>query len=235
MPELFVDIETAPRMSAAEYAGARARIDSGDLHKDSPDKGLYWAVERGALTPFEGKVILITYKVNDGHVFRIAEWDSGEEGMLRRFYNLVVDLQRGQREEGRLRIIGHNILRFDLFFLYSRMAAHRIDAEKWLHRRLIEGPDIVDFLQVHLALNGLSMKGLRHDVLARAYGLRAKASSGADVVRDYFAEEYERILAYSEAEFVYPEMYARMTGRGLVTRDELAAAIEADEAEGAGS
>ena len=98
MPELFVDIETAPRMSAAEYAGARARIDSGDLHKDSPDKGLYWAVERGALTPFEGKVILITYKVNDGHVFRIAEWDSGEEGMLRRFYNLVVDLQRGQRE-----------------------------------------------------------------------------------------------------------------------------------------
>lgn len=235
VPNLFVDIETAPRMSAAEYLEARARIDAGDLHKDSQDRGLYWAVERGALTPFEGKVILITYRINDGNVFRLAEWDSGEAGMLRRFYNLVGDLQRGsQQEEGRLRIIGHNILRFDLFFLYSRMAAHRIDDEKWLHRKLIEGPDIVDFLQVHLALNGLSMKGLRHDVLARAYGLRTKGASGADIVGDYFAEEYERILAYSEAEFIYPEMYARMAERGLVTRDELAAAIEADEAEAGG-
>ena len=231
MPNLFVDIETAPRMSAAEYLEARARIDAGDLHRDSPDRGLYWAVERGALTPFEGKVILITYKINDGNVFRLTEWDSGEAGMLRRFYNLVGDLQRGPQQEGRLRIIGHNILRFDLFFLYSRMAAHRIDDEKWLHRKLIESPDIVDFLQVHLALNGLSMKGLRHDVLARAYGLRTKGASGGDVVGDYFAEEYERILAYSEAEFIYPEMYAHMAGSGLVTRDELAAAIEADEAE----
>lgn len=228
MPSLFVDIETAPRMTAPEYLEARARIDAGELRKDSPDRGLYWAVERGALSPFEGKVIVITYKVNDGHVFRLTEWDSGEAGMLRRFYNLVGDLQRGAQSD-RLRIIGHNILRFDLFFLYARMAAHRIDDEKWLHRRLLDGPDIVDFLQMHLALNGLSMKGLRHDVLARAYGLDVKGASGADVVRDYFNEEYERILAYSEAEFVYPELYGRITERGLVSSEELAAAVEADE------
>ena len=230
MPNLFVDIETAPRMSAAEYLAARARIDGGELHKDSPDRGLYWAVERGALTPFEGKVIVITYKINDGGVFRLAEWDGGEAGILRRFYNLVGDLQRGPQTD-RLRIIGHNILRFDLFFLYARMAAHHIDAEKWLHRRLLDGPDIVDFLQLHLALNGMSMKGLRHDVLARAYGLDVKGSSGADVVRDYFEEEYERILAYSEAEFVYPEMYSRIAERGLVSREQLEAAIRADEEE----
>lgn len=229
MPNLFVDIETAPRMTAPEYLEARARIDAGELRRDSPDRGLYWAVERGALSPFEGKAIVITYKVNDGHVFRLTEWDSGEAGMLRRFYNLVGDLQRGAQSD-RLRIIGHNILRFDLFFLYARMAAHRIDAEKWLHRRLLDGPDIVDFLQMHLALNGLSMKGLRHDVLARAYGLDVKGASGADVVRDYFNEEYERILAYSEAEFVYPELYGRITERGLVSSEELAAAVEADEA-----
>ena len=230
VPNLFVDIETAPRMSAAEYLAARARIDGGELHKDSPDRGLYWAVERGALTPFEGKVIVITYKINDGSVFRLAEWDGGEAGILRRFYNLVGDLQRGPQTD-RLRIIGHNILRFDLFFLYARMAAHHIDAEKWLHRRLLDGPDIVDFLQLHLALNGMSMKGLRHDVLARAYGLDVKGSSGADVVRDYFEEEYERILAYSEAEFVYPEMYGRIAERGLVSREQLEAAIRADEEE----
>ena len=227
MPNLFVDIETAPNMPAGEYLSARARIDAGDLGRDSQDRGLYWAVERGALTPFEGKAIVITYKVNDGHVFRLTEWDSGEEGMLRRFYNLVGDLQRSARSDW-LRIIGHNILRFDLFFLYARMAAHRIDAEKWLHQKLFERPDIVDFLQLHLAINGLSMRGLRHDVLARAYGLPTKGAAGADVVRDYFNEEYEKILAYSEAEFVYPEMYRRITERGLVTREELQAAIEAD-------
>lgn len=230
MPNLFVDIETAPSMPAAEYLAARARIDAGELGRDSPDRGLYWAVERGALTPFEGKVIVITYKVNDGHVFRLTEWDGGEAGMLRRFYNLVGDLQRSPQDD-RLRIIGHNILRFDLFFLYARMAEHRIDAEKWLHRRLLDGPDVVDFLQLHLALNGLSMKGLRHDVLARAYGLDVKGASGADVVRDYFGEEYDRILAYSEAEFVYPELYERISSGGLVSRERLEAAMRADEEE----
>ena len=57
-----------------------------------------------------------TYKINNGHVFRLKEWEMGEKEMLKKFYDLVVDLQRGSGTD-RLKIIGHNILRFDLFFI----------------------------------------------------------------------------------------------------------------------
>ena len=234
MPDLFVDIETAPDMTHDEYSRTRQEIESGQLTKES-DIGRYWKFEKGGLRPFDGKVILITYRVNDGYVHRLMEWEDGEEAILKKFYFLLKDLQRGSGED-RLRIIGHNILGFDLFFLYSRFRKYGLDEEKWIYQTVINKPEVVDFLQIHLPLNEYNTRGLKHDVLAYAYGLPTKETLGSGEIQHYFQREYDKIIEYSEREFVYPELYAKIRSDGLVSRQRLLESIRwYDGAHGAGN
>ena len=225
MPNLFLDIETAPMFTKEEYFQTKEKIDSGKLDRYSENKDFFWRFDRGGLTPFEGKVILITYKINNGHVFRLKEWEMGEKEMLKKFYDLVVDLQRGMGTD-RLKIIGHNILRFDLFFIYNRMKIHGIEDEKWLHQWIINKPEVIDFLQTHLPLNDFKTKGLKHDVLAHAYGFPVKSTLGSGEIPHYFQENYNKIIEYSEREFIYPELYQKIISEGTITREKLLDSIK---------
>jgi hypothetical protein len=225
MPDLFLDIETAPLFTKEEYFKTKDKIDSGKLDRNSENRDLFWRFDRGGLTPFDGKVILITYKVNNGHVFRLKEWEMGEREMLKKFYDLMVDLQRGGGED-RLKVIGHNILRFDLFFLYNRMKYHNIEDDKWLHQWVINKPEVIDFLQTHLPLNDFKTKGLKHDVLAHAYEFPVKSTQGSGEIPHYFQEDYEKIIEYSEREFIYPELYQKIISKGMITRDTLLKSIK---------
>lgn len=224
MPNLFVDIETAPDMTPDEYFRTRQEVESGQLTKDSEDKDRFWKFERGGLTPFDGKVILITYRVNNGYTHRLKEWEDGEAAILKKFFDLLGDLQRGYGED-RLKIIGHNILGFDLFFLYNRLKLHGIREERWLYQMIINKPEVVDFLQVHMPVNGFNTKGLKHDVIAHAYGFPTKETLGSGEILHYFQKEYGKILEYSEREFVYPELYAKIESGGLVSRQRLQESI----------
>ncbi len=225
MPNLFLDIETAPQFTKEEYFKTKEEIDSGKLNRHSENRDLFWRFDRGGLTPFDGKVILITYKINNGHVFRLKEWEMGEREMLKKFYELLVDLQRGGGED-RLKIIGHNILRFDLFFLYNRMKHHKIEDEKWLHQWVINKPEVIDFLQTHLPLNDFKTKGLKHDVLAYAYEFPVKSTLGSGEILHYFQEDYEKIIEYSEREFIYPELYEKIISKGMITKETLLKSIQ---------
>ena len=225
MPNLFIDIETAPEFSREEYFATKEAVESGKISRQSEERDTYWKYERGGLTPFEGKIILITYKINNGHIFRLKEWEVGEKEILKKFYDLLVDLQKGASED-HLRIIGHNILGFDLFFLYKRMMHHNIKEEKWLYQWIINKPEVLDFLQLHLPLNDYKTKGLKHDVLAYAYGFPVKSTLGSGEILHYFAEEYEKIIKYSEREFIYPELYERIVTDGLVSREKLQESIK---------
>ena len=224
MVDLFLDIETVPDMEAAEYLEATERIRRGDLGPDSEDGHLYWKCTRGALKYAEGRVILITYQVNDAPVRRLKEWESGERAILAKFYTLLQDLQR-HRGEDPLRIIGHNVLGFDIFFLYNRMRMHRLDDETWLHQWVVNGPVAMDLLQMHLPANGMSARGLKHDVLAHAYGLPVKGNQGGDETERYFRGDYSHIIEYSEREFVYPQMFRKIIDGGMVSAETLAESI----------
>ena len=234
MVDLFVDIETVPDFGEEEYLDVRRRIESGEMSRNSKDRDLFWKYERGGLNPFDGKVILIVYRINDAHIFRLKEWEIGEREVLQRFYNVLSDLQRGGGGD-RLRIIGHNILGFDLLFLYSRMCRHGIADEGRIYQRIMNGPAVVDLLQLHLPLNGYRTKGLKHDVLAHAYGLPVKSTQGSGETPHYFQKEYGKIIEYSEREFIYPELFERIRSGGLVSGEALQESIKHyDEVHGAG-
>ncbi len=226
MPNLFLDIETAPEFNTDEFFQTKNAIDSGALDKNSENRDLYWRFERGGLTPFSGKIILITYQINSAHIFRLKEWEIGEREVLKKFYNLIVDLQHGTGED-HLRIIGHNILGFDLFFIYNRMRHHNIEDEKWLYQWLINKPEVIDFLQLHLPLNDLQTKGLKHDVLAKAYGFPVKNTLGSGEALHYYQKEYHKIIEYSDREFIYPQLYQKILSEGLISKERLLDAIKA--------
>lgn len=219
MVDLFLSIETVPDMDAGDYLQAVAKIKSGELGPDSPDGDTYWRCTRGALKHTQGRIALIEYQINGLPVRRLKEWDDGERAILESFYRTLQDLQR-QRDVDPLRIIGHNILSYDIPFLYSRMRLHGLDDDDWLQQWLIGIPLAVDILQVHLARNGMSARGLKHDILAHAYGLPPKGGP-ASLAEAYFLGEYDRIL---ERQFVYPAMFEKMRDR-LVSPEALAESI----------
>jgi len=219
---LFVDIETAPNFeSAEEYFKVRNAVESGQLTQNSPDKGNFWKYKMGSLNPFDGKITLITYQINDGPAKHLKEWETNESKILNEFYSLLVDLNKYRSDEEHLRIIGHNILNFDVFFLHERMKKHFPANEKWIYQWLIRKPEIIDFLQMHLPLNNLQTKGLRHNVLAHAYGFEQKETTGENTIFDYYNKQYDKIIEYSNQEFIYPQLYNKILTSGLVSKEHL--------------
>lgn len=223
MATLFLDIETVPDLDGDEYRRLVRMVDSGELSPEGSPRE-YWQFKKAALSPLDGRVMLITYQVEGAHVHRLKEWEDGEREILQRLFGVVESLQSG-RGDG-LRIVGHNIMRFDLYFLHERMRRHKIADEGRLYRVVLRRPLVVDFLQMHLPLNAMNGKGLKHDVLAHAYGLPTKSTQGSEETEHYFAGEYGRILEYSEREFIYPQLYRMIREGGLVDAETLRRSIE---------
>lgn len=232
MPDIFVDIETVPIYDTAEdFLKVKNAIDSGAIHKDHDDpevRKMYWKKEMGGLNPVEGKIIMITYQVNDGRPWRLAEWKSSESKILKEFYD-VISLHKGSKEDP-LNVIGFNITNFDLPFLFYRSQELKLQNSfsghdsLWLYK-YFHKPTIQDILQIHLPLNNWTRYGLNHNAVAQAYGFPVKTERGVVNAEYYYNKEYEKILKYTEDEFIYPELYKKMK-RKMVTAENLQEAVE---------
>lgn len=227
MPNIFFDIETVPIFSSKEeYFEIKKDIESGIITKESTDREIkdkFWKKELGALNPIEGKIIMITYQVNNGKPWQLMEWKSSEKQILQELYDMF-SLLKGSKEDP-LNIIGFNITNFDLPFVYARCKELEIRTgwnghdPLWLHKK-IHAPTIQDILQIHLPLNDWTRYGLNHNAVAMAYDLPVKNERG-DVNADYYyGEQYDKILEYTKNEFVYPELYRKMK-ESLVSKERL--------------
>lgn len=219
MTNLYIDIETVPDYTSDEYHRLSAQLESGEITKSS-DPATYWKLKRGALSPFEGRVVFIKYQISEnGILHALKEWDTSEADILKKIYNVIADLQHGANTG--MRIVGHNITKFDLPFLYERMCKHDISTRSNLYYKLCMRPLIVDFLLCHLELNKMTAKGLKHDILAHAYGLPTKATQGDSEIKHYFNKEYDKIIEYSKREFIYPKLYSIIDKDGIISREKL--------------
>jgi hypothetical protein len=227
LPNIFIDIETAPIYnSSEEFQSIQKKIDEGTITSDNRDyaiKQQYWKHERGGLNPLEGKIIMITYQVNDNRPWRLAEWKSSEKTILKELYD-VISLHKGNQDDP-LNIIGFNITNFDLPFLYHRSQETQIENgfrgydPLWLYK-YFHAPTIQDILQIHLPLNNWSRYGLNHNAVAMAYDLPTKEERGDVNAGYYYNQEFDKILKYTEDEFIYPQLYQKMK-RKMVTKEKL--------------
>lgn len=232
MPDIFVDIETAPIYATKdEFDSVKKGIENGTIDSSNSDpiiKKQFWKWKKGGLNPFEGKVIMITYQVNNGKPWRLLEWKSSEKMILQEFYD-VISLQKGRKDDP-LNIIGFNIVNFDLPFLYQRSNQLKIENsfnghdQLWLYK-YFHGPTIHDILQLHLPLNNWSRYGLNHNAIAKAYDLPTKDQRGDVNTEYYYNKEYDRILKYTEDEFIYPQLYEKMKNQ-MVSQEKLQECVE---------
>lgn len=235
MTNLFFDIETVPNYNSREdYLSIKEKIQRGIISKEI-NKNLFWKFDKGALNPHEGKIIAITYKIDNSDIVILEEWNSSEKDILQNFFNLIDTLSReGWQKNDPLSLVGLNIVSFDLPFLYERMKQNVIITSSytghdpiWLYKKLFAFP--IDLFQAHLHLNDFDGKGLKHNIICTAYNLNNKNKQGNELTDDYYLERYEEIEKYINEEFVYSELFEKIKNKGLTTKEKIKELIKKQE------
>ncbi len=217
--DLFFDIETVPNFTKERYFELKKLINSGKITSGDD----YYKFRYGALNPYESKIALITYQINDEKPQYLKEWESSEKDILQRFFRVLDERQKLKK----LSVIGFNITSFDMPFLFVRMLENKIDTSwktgfdpKWLFNRLIRFTFAHDLKEIHLPLNDFSGEGLTHDAVAKAYGFPTKDESGQANTERYFTNP-EEIMNYVKKEFIYPQLYKKIISEGLISKERL--------------
>jgi hypothetical protein len=212
---VYLDVETIPdqREGAAEAAAARVKAPSN--YKD-PEKIRAYVAEKGveahaqtALDGTFGQLFAIGWKVGDMRAANIARQSLtdplDEAETLKAFYALLhADLQAygapyGDGGEWRIAFVGHNVVKFDLRYVWQRSVVHGIkptvrlpyDASPYAHTAI----------DLQVLWTGDARENISFDVLCQALGVespKAKhAMSGADVWPRVAAGDWKSVVDYN--------------------------------------
>jgi DNA polymerase elongation subunit (family B) len=191
MGHLFLDIET--------YSS-----------RDEPDS---------SLNPYKNgaKVIVIAYNYYGSFrppgkneikkpVF-LLEWESSEKGILSQFHDF---LRETKARDPHLKIIGFNITKFDLPYLFARMKLLEIAKEEELYELLFR-PFGTDLMQLSAIISAKTRQheqlwGTNHKEACRFFKLQEKEANGLECSRFYENKEYGKILEYCTQEFNFEQL-----------------------------
>jgi len=176
------------------------------------------------------KVLVIAYNYYPGfHAPRpsslkppllLREWESSERSILQRFYNelraildreVYLDRKSGERRCS-LRMVGFNLLKFDLPYLFARMSLHGIDTNARLFDSLLSEPFCTDLYQLSPLVSQKTREygelwGISQSDASRFFNLRVKEEEGEDVAGWYDAKDFARIERYVLEEFTFEQLY----------------------------
>jgi hypothetical protein len=141
-------------------------------------------LSKAALSPFTGRVLAIGYYSTDDEQTEIdvVHPDTATEAaLIIRFWAYV------ESAPEHCRIIGHNILGFDLPFLIQRSWMLNIEVPRGVMEGRFFNKKFVDTMQVWACGKAGSAGMTKLDVLAKAFGVGAKTGNGA-----MFAELLEK-------------------------------------------
>lgn len=187
MRKIFLDIETLP--PDAETMEARASLESCD---DNEFRKLALKAEKGRVLTI-GVIIEENGEVTRQGLFgrdrSTGKFHVDEAKTLRGFWNLIGDIR-----EGKDLLIGHNILDFDLPFLYKRSIINRVKPPKISFRRYQRNPIFDTMWEWSLWAHRISL----NDV-AEAIGVQSSKTGDIDgsQIYDYYnAGRHEEIALY---------------------------------------
>ncbi|MFH1473016.1 MAG: ribonuclease H-like domain-containing protein [bacterium] len=119
MNKLFFDIETLPAPEHQHKALSELyQKKHGDLPEEEQDFEGY--LDKTGLDGAYGRVLVIAYAINDNKVEYICN-ENDEAKTLRQFWDIARDADL---------FVGHNIMDFDLRFLYQRSVVQKVKPTK---------------------------------------------------------------------------------------------------------
>ncbi len=220
MKKLFLDIETLPASDAVwNQLPAKIRDDlAAKFRKTGTSKQkLDEAHRRTSLVADLGRILCIGLLVeNDQQASPVVlGWDEAagrfredEPALLREFWDALRDF-----EAHRDLLIGHNVLEFDLRFIYQRSVVHRVKPSVELSLRRYSSQPVFDTMQEWSRWSRLENVSL--DRMALALGLASSKTaeiSGATVYDRYLEGKHRLIRDYCAADVVLTQaVYRRMT------------------------
>ena len=181
MKTIFLDIETVPTDCALQEHGlleAQIQLDEADL------------IKKLSLSAATAKILCICYAIEPPLGSEVHVLEGEEREIIRNFWKIAVDCNL---------FVGHNILDFDLRFIYQRSVIHQIKPSRDLPFARFRNAPIFDTMQEW------SKWGREHaslDLLSKTFGLPSPKESldGSKVYPYYRAGRINEIIDYCKCD-----------------------------------
>ena len=181
MKTIFLDIETVPTDRALQEHGlleAQIQLDEADL------------IKKLSLSAATAKILCICYAIEPPLGSEVHVLEGEEREIIRNFWKIAVDCNL---------FVGHNILDFDLRFIYQRSVIHQIKPSRDLPFARFRNAPIFDTMQEW------SKWGREHaslDLLSKTFGLPSPKESldGSKVYPYYRAGRINEIIDYCKCD-----------------------------------
>jgi len=185
MKKLYVDIETIP---AADERREILKLLHGKAVEKNNRKGKKDFEQYLLETSFDGafgRIICIGYALNDEPADVIHK-EKDEKKMLEKFWDIAKDADL---------FIGHNVIDFDLKFIYQRSIIHGVKPTKGLSFARYRNDPIYDTDREWMKWSA-SRIGLEHLALALDIPTPKDGIDGSQVYEFYKKGEVKKILDY---------------------------------------
>lgn len=218
MRRLFLDIETIPAgedgIEALKilFEKKKAKKSKKEGSEDHADFEQYLLG-----TSFDGsfgRIICISYAIDDDPV-ECLSGDENEAEMLKKFWEIVDSISvpsgNGQWKDYGVQFIGHNVMDFDLRFIYQRSTINRIKPAYELPFVRYRNYPIYDTMK-EWSKWSMNSIGLEHIALALGIPTPKDGIDGSEVYNFYKAGKIKEICEYCKRDVeATREVYRRMT------------------------
>jgi predicted PolB exonuclease-like 3'-5' exonuclease len=202
MHKLYLDIETLPagdeNFAALEvlYAKKKAKKKKEKEDVDPSDFEQYLLG-----TSFDGsfgRILCIAYAI-DNQPVEVLSGDGDEAGMLREFWKIVDSISKPsfntQWPDHRVQFIGHNVMDFDLRFIYQRSIVNKVKPSYELPFARYRNYPIYDTMKEWTKWSNNNI-GLEHIALALGVPTPKDGIDGSQVYEFYKKGKVEEICEY---------------------------------------
>lgn len=218
MRRLFLDIETIPAGEEGTEAlkilfeKKKAKKSKKEGSEDRSDFEQYLLG-----TSFDGsfgRIICIAYAIDDNPI-ECLSGDESEAEMLKKFWEIVdsisVPARNPQWPDYGVQFIGHNVMDFDLRFIYQRSIINKVKPAYNLNFARYKDYPIYDTMK-EWSKWSMNSIGLEHIALALGIPTPKDGIDGSEVYNFYKAGKIKEICEYCKRDVeATREVYRRMT------------------------
>lgn len=218
MRRLFLDIETIPAGDEQREAlkilyekklAKKNKKENSDNHIDF-EQFLLGTSFDGSF----GRILCIAYAIDDGPV-EVLDGEEDESKMLEKFWEIVksisIPARNPQWPDYGVQFIGHNVMDFDLRFIYQRSIVNRVRPAYELPFARYKNYPIYDTMK-EWAKWSMNSIGLEHVALALGIPTPKDGIDGSQVFDFFKAGKTKEICEYCKRDVECTrEVYKRMT------------------------
>lgn len=196
--KLFFDLETIPapeKLRKIVVEAERKKMRNREIADD--DEALY---RSSAISGDFGRIFCISYAVDDNPAVIIK---GTELEILKKWWEVARDTHQ---------FIGHNIIDFDLPFLYKRSVVNKIRPSQQLPVKRFQTENIFDTAKEWSRWDNFSNTSLHHLSIALGLPTSKDKMDGSQVYDYYLKKRYEEIYTYCKKDVeLTRKVYKRMT------------------------